>query len=137
MLKDRLCPIAAALQRQHDAVAQAARQRALAAAATDHEQLQIGRMLLEQQAAQLKQQQQQQAQMAQARAHAMAGQQKGNSMSNQGQKQPPSTGWQYIDPKNQIQGPFSLLEMQQWYHMNYFRPELKMRRNNSVHNINH
>ncbi|CAE7255195.1 unnamed protein product, partial [Symbiodinium microadriaticum] len=35
--------------------------------------------------------------------------------------------WQYIDPKNQIQGPFSLLEMQQWYHMNYFRPELKMR----------
>ena len=23
-------------------------------------------------------------------------------------------GWQYIDPKNQIQGPFSLLEMQQW-----------------------
>ena len=51
---------------------------------------------------------------------------------NQAQKQPPSTGsvtilnwdfvvscsvragWQYIDPKNQIQGPFSLLEMQQW-----------------------
>ena len=26
----------------------------------------------------------------------------------------PTPGWQYIDPKNQIQGPFSLLEMQQW-----------------------
>lgn len=91
------------------------------------EEMQIGRMLLEQQAAQLKQQQQ--AQAMQARAQAMAGhqQQKVNPMSNQAQKQPPSTGWQYIDPKNQIQGPFSLLEMQQWYHMNYFRPELKMR----------
>mmetsp|Transcript_115390 Transcript_115390/g.372848 ORF Transcript_115390/g.372848 Transcript_115390/m.372848 type:complete len:771 (+) Transcript_115390:155-2467(+) len=39
----------------------------------------------------------------------------------------PSTGWQYVDPKQNIQGPFTLLEMQQWNSMGYFRPDLPMR----------
>eukprot|EP00434_Breviolum_minutum_P009374 symbB.v1.2.008257.t1/scaffold517.1/size193155/4 len=112
---------------QNAAAANAARQRA--GYPGNEESMQISRMFMEQHAAQLKQHQQQQQLQAQARAQVMSSQQqqKANQMSGQGQKQPPSTGWQYIDPKNQIQGPFSLLEMQQWYHMNYFRPELKMR----------
>ncbi|CAE7484692.1 eif-2A, partial [Symbiodinium sp. KB8] len=74
-----------------------------------------------------------QAQQIAAAGHQRQQQQQQQPMQNMGasahgQKQAcPATGWQYIDPKNQIQGPFSLLEMQQWYHMNYFRPELKMR----------
>jgi len=40
---------------------------------------------------------------------------------------PPSSGWQYLDPKQNIQGPFALLEMQQWHAMGYFRPNLPMR----------
>lgn len=39
----------------------------------------------------------------------------------------PQSGWQYVDPKQNIQGPFTLLEMQQWNAMGYFRPELPMR----------
>lgn len=39
----------------------------------------------------------------------------------------PTTGWQYVDPKQKIQGPFTLLEMQQWNSMGYFRPDLPMR----------
>mmetsp|Transcript_400 Transcript_400/g.1242 ORF Transcript_400/g.1242 Transcript_400/m.1242 type:complete len:88 (-) Transcript_400:226-489(-) len=39
----------------------------------------------------------------------------------------PATGWQYVDPKGNIQGPFTLLEMQLWNSMGYFRPELCMR----------
>jgi translation initiation factor 2A len=49
-----------------------------------------------------------------------------------GQKLPcPETNWQYVDPKNNIQGPFTLLEMQQWHSMGYFRPQLRMRCNPS------
>lgn len=39
----------------------------------------------------------------------------------------PATGWQYVDPKGNIQGPFTLLEMQLWNTMGYFRPDLLMR----------
>merc|ERR1712137_476711 len=49
------------------------------------------------------------------------------SMSH-GEKMPcPAKGWQYIDPKKNIQGPFSLVEMQQWHKQGYFRPDLRMR----------
>jgi hypothetical protein len=34
-----------------------------------------------------------------------------------------------MDPKGVIQGPFTLLEMQLWHSMGYFRPELRMRCN--------
>jgi len=45
-----------------------------------------------------------------------------------GEKLPcPSSGWQYVDPKQNIQGPFTLLEMQQWHGMGYFRANLPMR----------
>lgn len=45
-----------------------------------------------------------------------------------GEKRPcPNTGWQYVDPRQNIQGPFTLLEMQQWHSMGYFRPDLPMR----------
>lgn len=45
-----------------------------------------------------------------------------------GERRPcPRTGWQYVDPRGQAQGPFSLLEMQQWHSMGYFRPDLLMR----------
>lgn len=39
----------------------------------------------------------------------------------------PTTGWQYVDPKKNIQGPFTLLEMQHWNSKGYFRPDLPMR----------
>lgn len=39
----------------------------------------------------------------------------------------PKTGWEYVDPKGKIQGPFDLPEMVQWNHLGYFKPELKMR----------
>lgn len=49
-----------------------------------------------------------------------------------GQKLPcPETNWQYVDPKQNIQGPFTLLEMQQWHSMGYFRPDLRMRCDNN------
>jgi len=45
-----------------------------------------------------------------------------------GEKLPcPSTGWQYVDPKNNVRGPFTLLEMQQWNGMGYFKSDLPMR----------
>jgi len=106
------------------------------------QQAQNGMQLLEENAARLQEQRQRQQheakKLAQAQQMAAAGHQRQQQQQQQqmqsmgasahGQKQAcPATGWQYIDPKNQIQGPFSLLEMQQWYHMNYFRPELKMR----------
>eukprot|EP00439_Symbiodinium_sp_Y106_P070623 s504_g12.t1 len=105
------------------------------------QQAQNGMQLLEENAARLQEQRQRQQHEAKKLAQAQqmaAGHQRQQQQQQQqmqsmgasahGQKQAcPATGWQYIDPKNQIQGPFSLLEMQQWYHMNYFRPELKMR----------
>lgn len=39
----------------------------------------------------------------------------------------PATGWQYVDPKGKVQGPFTLLEMQLWNSMGYFRADLPMR----------
>jgi len=39
----------------------------------------------------------------------------------------PTSGWQYVDPKGHVQGPFNLLEMQLWNSMGYFRPDLPMR----------
>jgi len=39
----------------------------------------------------------------------------------------PQAGWQYVDPKGNVQGPFTLLEMQLWNSMGYFRPDLPMR----------
>jgi len=45
-----------------------------------------------------------------------------------GASQPcPTTGWQYVDPRKNIQGPFALVEMQHWNSMGYFRPDLPMR----------
>lgn len=45
-----------------------------------------------------------------------------------GEKLPcPTSGWQYVDPKGNVQGPFTLLEMQQWNTMGYFKPGLRMR----------
>lgn len=45
-----------------------------------------------------------------------------------GAKQPcPESGWQYLDPKGNIQGPFSLEKMQKWCSMNVFKPTLKVR----------
>jgi len=69
------------------------------------------------------QQQQQQQQQRQAQA-----QQASQGLSQHGSKRPcPQNGWQYVDPKQNIQGPFSLLEMQQWNDLGYFRPDLPMR----------
>merc|ERR1719272_1170877 len=49
-------------------------------------------------------------------------------MSGHGQKLPcPQGGWCYVDPKKQIQGPFTLHEMQQWNMMGYFRADLPIR----------
>lgn len=39
----------------------------------------------------------------------------------------PPNNWQYVDPKGNVQGPFTLLEMQLWNSMGYFRPDLPMR----------
>ncbi|CAD7937159.1 unnamed protein product [Amoebophrya sp. A120] len=39
----------------------------------------------------------------------------------------PTNGWQYVDPKGNVQGPFELEEMLQWHQLGYFKPELKMR----------
>lgn len=51
-----------------------------------------------------------------------------HGVAGHGEKRPcPNTGWQYVDPRQNIQGPFSLLEMQQWHSMGYFRPDLPMR----------
>jgi len=69
------------------------------------------------------QQQQQQAQAAQAQAQVQAqAQDQGGDKRNC-----PPTGWQYVDPKGNVQGPFTLLEMQLWNSMGYFRPDLPMR----------
>lgn len=32
-----------------------------------------------------------------------------------------------MDPRGNIQGPFTLIEMQLWHSMGYFRPDLPMR----------
>ncbi|CAD7958070.1 unnamed protein product [Amoebophrya sp. A25] len=39
----------------------------------------------------------------------------------------PPNGWQYIDPRGNVQGPFDADEMKQWNALGYFKPELKMR----------
>merc|ERR1719310_1815587 len=73
--------------------------------------------------------------MARAAAgqQAMAGrqqpaQQAQSQLGGHGTKMPcPTTGWQYQDPRGNIQGPFTLLEMQQWNSMGYFRADLPMR----------
>mmetsp|Transcript_8558 Transcript_8558/g.18982 ORF Transcript_8558/g.18982 Transcript_8558/m.18982 type:complete len:759 (+) Transcript_8558:46-2322(+) len=39
----------------------------------------------------------------------------------------PDHGWQYIDPHQNVQGPFSLVEMQHWNSQGYFTPSLLMR----------
>lgn len=36
-------------------------------------------------------------------------------------------GWEYIDPQQQVRGPFTRREMQTWHSMGYFRAELLMR----------
>merc|ERR1719356_288802 len=75
------------------------------------------------QQAQLAQQQQQHA-TSQVQTQAKAGEQRSAS------KCPP-TGWQYVDPKGNVQGPFTLLEMQLWNSMGYFRADLPMRCNDT------
>merc|ERR1712176_437966 len=62
----------------------------------------------------------------QAQAKAQGGEQRAPATAAAAAKCPP-TGWQYVDPKGNIQGPFTLLEMQLWNSMGYFRPDLKMR----------
>lgn len=53
---------------------------------------------------------------------------KAHTAAGHGEKLPcPADGWQYVDPKKNIRGPFTLLEMQQWNSMGYFRAELPMR----------
>mmetsp|Transcript_111136 Transcript_111136/g.313581 ORF Transcript_111136/g.313581 Transcript_111136/m.313581 type:complete len:329 (+) Transcript_111136:56-1042(+) len=39
----------------------------------------------------------------------------------------PATGWQYIDPAGNVQGPFNLEKMTIWYQHGYFLPDLPMR----------
>eukprot|EP00929_Paragymnodinium_shiwhaense_P045011 TRINITY_DN23050_c0_g4_i1.p1 TRINITY_DN23050_c0_g4~~TRINITY_DN23050_c0_g4_i1.p1 ORF type:complete len:403 (+),score=82.41 TRINITY_DN23050_c0_g4_i1:100-1308(+) len=39
----------------------------------------------------------------------------------------PPTGWSYIDPSGNIQGPFGLDKMRIWYQHRFFQPELPMR----------
>lgn len=39
----------------------------------------------------------------------------------------PETGWQYVDPKGQVQGPFNLAKMRLWHQYGYFAPSLPMR----------
>ncbi|OLN87490.1 GYF domain-containing protein mpd2 [Colletotrichum chlorophyti] len=36
--------------------------------------------------------------------------------------------WVYLDPQGQIQGPFSGLEMNDWYKANFFTPDLRVRK---------
>lgn len=108
---------------QQQAQAQAAQAQAAytsgAAAQVLRQQLQQHHQLHAQQ--QVQQQQQQQV----ARA---AQQQATQGHSNHGLKAAcPQSGWQYVDPKQNIQGPFTLMEMQQWNSMGYFRPDLPMR----------
>lgn len=43
------------------------------------------------------------------------------------QRRCPAHGWQYVDPKNNVQGPFSLQEMSQWHRMGFFQQDLRMR----------
>lgn len=51
-----------------------------------------------------------------------------NQQQQHGSKLPcPEVGWQYVDPKGNIQGPFSLTEMKAWHGLGYFRPTLQMR----------
>mmetsp|Transcript_42900 Transcript_42900/g.127147 ORF Transcript_42900/g.127147 Transcript_42900/m.127147 type:complete len:897 (+) Transcript_42900:144-2834(+) len=65
---------------------------------------------------------------AQAQAQLGAQQRQGHVQQGHGNKLPcPTAGWQYLDPKQNIQGPFTLLEMQQWNQMGYFRADLPMR----------
>lgn len=49
------------------------------------------------------------------------------SHANSPPREIPAHGWQYVDPKGNVQGPFSLQEMQQWSSMGYFKPALFMR----------
>jgi len=64
---------------------------------------------------------------AQARVQAHAQAQINAAPANANGKECPKSGWQYVDPKGAIQGPFSLTEMQQWNMLGYFKPDLKMR----------
>lgn len=53
---------------------------------------------------------------------------KNNKYETHGKKQAcPKSGWQYVDPKGNTQGPFGLEEMLQWHQLGYFRRDLKMR----------
>jgi len=42
-------------------------------------------------------------------------------------RSPPRTGWEYVDPSGNIQGPFALLEMQTWFAAGCLPDELKVR----------
>jgi len=67
-------------------------------------------------------------QNAKAAAQAQAKQaQAAQAQAKQDNRTCPVSGWQYVDPKGNIQGPFSLLEMQLWNNMGYFHSELPMR----------
>jgi len=39
----------------------------------------------------------------------------------------PGTGWQYVDPSNNVQGPFPLAKMRLWHQHGFFYPKLPMR----------
>jgi len=50
------------------------------------------------------------------------------NLQTHGAKRPcPETGWQYMDPKGNIQGPFTSKQMQGWCDKGAFKPHLKMR----------
>ncbi|CRK34046.1 hypothetical protein BN1708_019377, partial [Verticillium longisporum] len=36
--------------------------------------------------------------------------------------------WVYLDPQGQIQGPFTGLEMNDWYKANFFTPDLRVKK---------
>eukprot|EP00392_Amoebophrya_sp_AT5.2_P017050 g17365.t1 len=63
----------------------------------------------------------------QPQAGPAAHQQHQHHLARSSRQECPKHGWQYVDPKGLMQGPFDLDEMQQWHQLGYFKPELKMR----------
>jgi len=117
------------VQQQQQQAQQAAYGRQAAALAGQQQQQQhqhLAQHYQQQQA--LEHQRQLQQQQAAAAARAAEQQQATQGISAHGQKLPcPASGWEYIDPKGRVQGPFSLVEMQGWHSLGYFRPDLPMR----------
>lgn len=39
----------------------------------------------------------------------------------------PEAGWQYVDPKGTVQGPFDLVQIREWFNAGFLKPTLQMR----------